>query len=194
MKEFIFHESYLKGAYLIEPFYAGDSRGGFTKIFEKAVYENNNVDFVLSETFMSKSAKNVMRGLHFQFHHPQAKIISVIEGKVWDVIVDLRKGSDTFKCYQTVELSAANRYGLFVPRGFAHGFVSLEDDSIMLYQCDGEYDVTSDSGIRFDEPELGINWPIEDGIAIHSERDLNLHHWNSYCRYIEEHKIDLFGT
>lgn len=172
MSGFEFNKLELSGAYLIENFYVGDNRGGFTKCFEKDIYSKAGIDFKLNETFASVSDKNVVRGLHFQTHNPQAKLVCVVKGKVWDVIVDLRLNSPTYKKWISAELSDENHRALYVPRGFAHGFASLENGTIMLYQCDGAYDEKTDTGIMFNDPEIGIKWPVDEGDMIHSKRDL----------------------
>lgn len=193
MAEFKFEESELKGAFLVSHYYMGDNRGGFTKSFEKDIYADAGIDFQLNETFASRSIKNVIRGLHFQLHNPQAKLVSVVVGKVWDVIVDLRNGSQTFKQWKAYELSAENHNGLFIPKGFAHGFASLEDGTVMLYQCDGKYDQKTDTGIRFDDPEIGIEWPVNESEAIHSQRDLQLMNWSEYVRRLSRDNEHIFG-
>lgn len=170
----------LQGAYLISTFYAGDSRGGFTKAFEKDIFSEAGIVFQLNEIFASRSSKNVIRGLHFQTHNPQAKLVTVVAGRAWDVIVDLRPDSATFKQWRAYELSAENHLSIYVPRGFAHGFASLEDGTIMLYQCDGKYDPETDTGIRFDDPGIGIEWPVDERDAIHSIRDLQLQSLQEY--------------
>ena len=162
----------LEGAYLISSFYSGDHRGSFTKHFEKDAFLDAGISFCLSETFTSMSMKNVIRGLHFQTHSPQAKLVSVVAGSVWDVIVDLRPNSITFKQWYAKELSAENHLSLYVPQGFAHGFASLLDNTVVLYQCDGKYDADTDTGIIFNDPEIGIKWPVDENVAIHSARDL----------------------
>ena len=172
MAGFGFQALDLKGAYLIDCFFAGDNRGGFTKSFEKDIFSEAGIVFTLNETFASHSMKNVIRGLHFQLHNPQAKLVTVVSGSAWDVIVDLRPNSSTFKQWYAQVLSPENHLSFYVPRGFAHGFASLEDNTIMLYQCDGKYDKETDTGIRFDDPDIGINWPVDDDLAIHSARDL----------------------
>lgn len=179
---FEFQELDLKGAYLINNCYAGDNRGGFTKMYERDIYKEAGIKFQLNETFASRSMKNVIRGLHFQTHNPQAKLVSVVAGRVWDVIVDLRPWSPTHKKWVAHELSAENHLSFYVPRGFAHGFASLEDNTVMLYQCDGKYDKETDTGIIFDDPEIGIEWPINLDISIHSERDLKLMSWLEYVK------------
>lgn len=163
----------IKGSYLIHNFYVGDNRGWFAKTFEKEFLKESHMDFNVDETFLSKSQKNVIRGLHFQTHNPQAKLVTVISGKVWDVIVDLRQDSPTFKKWISVELSDTDHNSILIPRGFAHGFASLEDNTIMLYQCEGDYNKQTDTGIRFDDPDIGIEWPINLSEAIHSKRDLS---------------------
>ncbi|MCM1044072.1 MAG: dTDP-4-dehydrorhamnose 3,5-epimerase [Candidatus Gastranaerophilales bacterium] len=181
MSGFSFTELELKGVYLIENFSVDDNRGGFTKCFEKDIYSNAGIKFQLNETFISVSAKNVIRGLHFQTHNPQAKLVCVVKGKVWDVIVDLRPESQTYKKWVSAELSAENHKALYIPRGFAHGFASLEDRTVMLYQCDGAYDRETDTGILFCDPEIGINWPISRDNSVHSERDLQLPMLKDFC-------------
>ena len=179
---FEFRELELKGAYLISNFYAGDNRGGFTKSFEKDIYREAGIDFQLNETFASRSMKNVIRGLHFQTHNPQAKLVSVVAGRVWDVIVDLRPESPTYKKWVAQELSTENHLSFYVPRGFAHGFASLEDNTVMLYQCDGKYDAETDTGIIFNDPEIWIEWPLDENVAIHSERDMRLGSFREYLK------------
>lgn len=184
MSAFEFNRLELEGAYLITNFYAGDNRGGFVKCFEKNIYADAGIKFQLNETFVSVSAKNVVRGLHFQIENPQAKLVCVVRGKVWDVIVDLRAESPTYKKWVGKELSAENHRALYIPRGFAHGFASLEDGTVMLYQCDGKYDKESDTGIIYNDPQLAIEWPVDDKLAIHSERDLRLmKFWEYENRY-----------
>ena len=182
MARFEFKRLDLEGAYLITNFCVGDNRGGFTKCFEKDIYQKAGINFRLNETFISVSAKNVIRGLHFQTRNPQAKLVSVPKGSAFDVIVDLRLDSPTFKQWRGFELSDKNHQALYIPRGFAHGFLSLEEDTLMMYQCDGAYDKETDTGIRFDDSELGIMWPVEDiGKTIHSARDLGLMSFKEYC-------------
>lgn len=183
MSGFSFQELDLKGAYLISSFYIGDNRGRFTKSFEKDLYEEAGIGFQLNETFASRNMRNVIRGLHFQIHNPQAKLVSVVAGAVWDVMIDLRPNSPTFKQWIAHELSADNHLSFYIPRGFAHGFASLEDNTVMIYQCDGKYDRETDTGIRFDDPEIGIEWPVDESVAIHSARDLELGSLQEYMMH-----------
>ncbi len=180
MAGFSFEELELDGAYLINYFHSSDNRGSFTKYFEKDIYADSKIEFKVNETFASVSDKNVIRGLHFQLHNPQAKLVCALKGRVWDVIVDLRLDSRTYKKWIGIELSKDNLRALYVPRGFAHGFVSLEDETILLYQCDGFYDKENDTGIRFDDPDIGIRWPVNIEKSIHSPRDLCLMSLKTY--------------
>lgn len=179
---FRFRELPLKDAYCIDFFSAGDSRGEFSKCFEKEIYRRNGIPFEVSESFFTVSSKNVVRGLHFQKHTPQAKLVSVVNGRTWDVIVDLRPDSATYKKWCGIELSKENHHAVYIPRGFAHGFVSFEDDTVMLYQCDGVYDKKTDGGIRLDDPDLGIEWPVDLKKMIISSRDLQLEDFRTYER------------
>ena len=172
----------LRDAFCIEYFYTGDARGEFGKVFEKDIYKAAGIEFSLNESFASVSQKNVIRGLHFQTNQPQAKLVSVLNGKVWDVILDLREDSPTFKMWEGVELSRKNHRALYVPRGFAHGFASLEDETVMLYQCDGRYDKETDMGILYNDPDIGIEWPIDISTAIFSKRDLELPSFQDYLK------------
>ncbi len=182
MASFEFEKMDLEGAFLVSTFYVGDNRGGFTKSFEADIYREAGIDFHLNETFASRSMKNVLRGLHFQTEHPQAKLVSVVSGSVWDVSVDLRIGSPTFKAWRARVLSADNHLAFYVPRGFAHGFLSLEDNTVMLYQCDGKYDAKTDTGIIYNDSEIGIEWPVDESLTIHSERDLQLGSLQEYMK------------
>lgn len=185
MADFLFKELELPDAYLISHFYAGDSRGSFAKIYEKDIFLQAGINFNLNESFVSKSAKNVVRGMHFQLKNPQAKIVSVLSGRAWDCIVDLRKNSSTYKKWLGVELTADNHKALYVPRGFAHGFAALEDGTMMLYHCDGEYDRETDTGVLADDDELDIKWPVDLSTAIRSEKDLRLLSLKEYESLIE---------
>ncbi|MBO4374646.1 MAG: dTDP-4-dehydrorhamnose 3,5-epimerase [Lachnospiraceae bacterium] len=179
---FRFEELPLKGAYLIEYFSAGDRRGEFSKYFEKGVYMDGGLTFEVYESFFTVSSKNVVRGLHFQKHSPQAKLVSVVSGKTWDVIVDLRPDSPTYKKWCGTELCRENHRAVYIPRGFAHGFASLEDDTVMLYQCEGKYDKETDGGIRLDDPDINIIWPVDNNKMVVSQRDLQLEDFRTYER------------
>lgn len=174
MTNFSAVELKLKDAYLISNYFTGDDRGSFSKIYEKDIFHDMGIDFHINETFFSISQRNVIRGLHFQLNSPQAKLVTVISGRVWDVIVDLRMSSKTYGEWAAAELSGENHKALYVPKGFGHGFLAMENNSIMLYQCEGKFDKESDTGIRFDDMDIAINWPVDMNQTIHSQRDLKL--------------------
>lgn len=172
MKDFCFHELDIEGSYLIQSFFSEDIRGSFIKNFEKSVFENNGISFNCTEDFITHSAKRVIRGMHFQLHHPQIKLVGVIQGEVYDVIIDLRRNSATYGKWKGVYLSSENYSSLLIPKGCAHGFLSLTDDTVVHYKCDGAYDKNTDMGIAFDDPDIGIEWPINDlSLAILNSRD-----------------------
>ena len=143
---------------------------------------DGGLTFEVYESFFTVSSKNVVRGLHFQKHSPQAKLVSVVSGKTWDVIVDLRPDSPTYKKWCGTELCRENHRAVYIPRGFAHGFASLEDDTVMLYQCEGKYDKETDGGIRLDDPDINIIWPVDQKDMIVSQRDLQLEDLRTYER------------
>jgi dTDP-4-dehydrorhamnose 3,5-epimerase len=182
MSDFEFSKLDLDGAFLIRSFSVGDNRGGFSKTFEKEIFHSHGIDFSVDETFMSLSMENVLRGLHFQLNSPQSKLVTVVSGSAWDVMVDLRPKSPTFKQWRAHVLSQDNKMGFLIPAGFAHGFVSLEDNTTMLYQCDGKYDKISDTGIRYDDININVKWPIDLNKAILSQRDLGLMSFEEYIK------------
>ena len=147
---------------LIKPSVFGDDRGYFVETFRQDKFEasvGHKVDFIQSNE--SKSSKGVLRGLHFQIPpYAQSKLVRVIEGVVLDVAVDIRKGSPTFGLYVMTELSGDNKYQLFVPRGFAHGFVVLSEVAIFAYKVDNYYSVECDRGLAFDDKTLNIDWQV----------------------------------
>ena len=159
----------LEGALLLEVFKHEDLRGKFTKYFENRMFEE--LDFGVKEMFMSSNRKNVVRGLHLQKPKAQARIVWCLKGRIYDVIVDLRKKSETFKKWHGVELSASNGKGVYVPKGFAHGFLSLEDDSQVLYIANEPYSPETEGGIIYTDPVLNIKWPNMEKPPLMSERD-----------------------
>ena len=162
----------IDGVKIIEPQVFRDARGYFCETYNADRYKaaGITVDFVQdNESF---SAKGVVRGLHWQAApHTQAKLVWVIRGAVWDVVVDIRKGSPTFGRHVAVTLTAENMKQFFIPRGFAHGFIVLEDDTLFSYKCDDLYDPPSERGIRYDDPAIGIPWPDVGMKPILSEKD-----------------------
>ena len=163
----------LQDAKIIEPEVFGDQRGFFTESYSKRDYQKLglNFDFIQDNQSLSQTA-GVLRGLHFQRgESAQTKLIHVVTGVVWDVIVDLRQGSPTYKKWEGFIISASNHRQLLVPRGFAHGFVTLTNNVNFLYKCDHYYDPAADGGISYFDPDLNINWPIDLQQAITSEKD-----------------------
>lgn len=163
-----FEELGIKGLFLIKSNIFKDDRGEFLKVFNKEIFLENNINFEIQESYYSISNKDVIRGMHFQtkeFAHD--KLVYVANGKVLDVVLDLRKSSKTFKSYETVELSAEEGALLFIPKGCAHGFKSLEDNTMMIYNVSTVYSSTHDCGVRYDS--FGMDWGIENPII--SDRD-----------------------
>jgi len=157
---------------IVEPDVFGDERGWFCETYNAERYRKAGIDSVFVQDNESFSSKGVVRGLHWQAApHTQAKLVRVIKGAVWDVAVDIRKGSPTFGRHVAETLSAGNRRQLFIPRGFAHGFIVLEDDTLFSYKCDNLYCREADSGMRFDDPALGIEWPDVGVPLMLSEKD-----------------------
>jgi dTDP-4-dehydrorhamnose 3,5-epimerase len=164
-------ETTLKDAYLIKPDVIQDERGFFIETYSKKKFSELGIDADFVQDNHSHSVtKGVLRGLHYQLApHTQAKLVRVTKGAVYDVILDLRKDSPTFGKWEGFELTAHNFLMLYVPRGFAHGFVTLEHDTEFQYKCDEFYDKESEGGIIWNDPDLKIYWPIDDPIL--SEKD-----------------------
>lgn len=163
----------IAGVYVIEPLVFNDARGYFYEVWKQADFEKNvgSVEFVQDNE--SKSSYGVLRGLHYQKGEmSQAKLVRVIKGRVLDVAVDLRKSSPTFGRYVMVELSEDNKRQLFIPRGFAHGFLVLSDEAVFTYKVDNVYAPHSEASIRFDDPDINIEWPMDLSEVITSEKDL----------------------
>lgn len=169
-------ETKLKGCFIIEPRVFNDERGYFYESFNNSVFnEITGVDTLFVQDNESYSSKGVLRGLHFQVgDHAQAKLVRVVKGKVLDVAVDIRKDSITYGEYVALELSEENKKQLFVPRGFAHGFVVLSETAIFSYKCDNLYNKESERGIIYNDETLNIDWKLPSSQLILSEKDLIL--------------------
>ena len=165
----------LKDAVLITPFSVDDKRGNFTKDFFRSFFKANNLDYDLSETFYAKNVKsNTLRGMHFATKNPQAKIVKCITGEIYDVIVDMRKDSPTYLKWEGFYLSEENNLSLYVPKGFAHGYLTIKP-GIVSYKCCGDYDPKYDTGIKYDDPTFDIKWPISSkNDIIISDKDNHL--------------------
>ena len=171
---FSFYRTEIEGLIRIEPHIFEDSRGAYKKYYEKETFAVNGITEVFSENSELHSAKGALRGLHYQVGESQAKLIHVVSGALYDVALDLRPDSTTFGMYHA-ELLDNNNIALFIPSGFAHGFISLCDNTIFSYQCSGAYRPDYCGGIRWDDPELSIPWPLREyGIdhIIATQKDL----------------------
>lgn len=162
MDLFSFENTCIAGLKLIHPFFAPDERGYFMKTYEREIFRANGIDLGNAEDMTSYSKKGVLRGLHFQTKYSQDKLIRVFHGEVFDVAVDLRKGSPTFGKWEGFRLSGENRLGLYIPSGFAHGYLALTDEVIFSYRCGQPYSPNYDSGIIWNDKDLGVEWPIND--------------------------------
>jgi dTDP-4-dehydrorhamnose 3,5-epimerase len=163
----------IEGVFIIEPRVFSDSRGYFFEAWKQKEFDEHvgPVDFIQDNE--SKSSYGVLRGLHYQKGEAaQAKLVRVIKGKVLDVAVDIRKSSPTFGQHVMAELSEENKRQFFIPRGFAHGFLVLSEEAIFTYKVDNVYAPQSEAGIRWDDPDLGIEWPIRPEEILMSEKDM----------------------
>lgn len=169
----IVKETKLKGCYIIEPKVFTDNRGYFFETYNQTTFHHltgERTNFVQDNE--SLSSKGVLRGLHYQLgEYAQAKLVRVIQGRVLDVAVDLRKDSPTFGEHVAIELSGENKTQFFVPKGFAHGFIVLEDDTLFSYKCDNFYNKASEAGIIYNDASLNIDWQLPDDDIIVSSKD-----------------------
>lgn len=168
-----FKETDIKGVWIIEPKVFNDARGYFFEAWKKAEFERHigSVDFVQDNE--SKSCYGVLRGLHYQKgEYSQAKLVRVIKGRVLDVAVDIRKSSPTFGKYVMVELSEENHRQLFIPRGFAHGFLVLSHEAVFTYKVDNVYAPQHEASLRWNDEDINIQWPIDSKDILTSEKDL----------------------
>ena len=163
----------IEGVYVIEPKVFKDARGYFMEAWKQSEFEANigKINFIQDNE--SKSSFGVLRGLHYQKgEYSQSKLVRVIKGRVLDVAVDIRKSSPTFGKHVMVELSEDNKRQFFIPRGFAHGFLVLSDEAIFTYKVDNPYAPQAEAGIRWNDPALAIEWPIDSAQVLTSEKDL----------------------
>ena len=168
-----YKETKIKGVFIIEPKVFQDARGYFMEAWKQAEFDEHVGRTVFIQDNESKSSFGVLRGLHYQKGDAsQAKLVRVIKGKVLDVAVDIRKSSPTFGQHVMVELSEENKRQFFIPRGFAHGFLVLSEEAIFTYKVDNPYAPQADAGIRWNDPDLGIEWPIDPAKVLTSEKDL----------------------
>ena len=170
MGNFTFNETKIKDVYIIDVKTYGDNRGYFMETYKEADFKEAGLNYNFVQDNQSSSHKGVLRGLHFQKTYPQAKLVRVIKGEVFDVAVDLRKNSPTYGQWVGVVLSEDNKRQFMIPRGFAHGFVVMSDYAEFAYKCDELYHPEDEGGIMWNDPAIGIEWP-KVGEIILSEKD-----------------------
>ena len=162
----------IEGLYVIEPTVFKDERGYFVETYNQNDMKEAGLDMVLVQDNQSMSTRGVLRGLHFQKQFPQGKLVRVVRGKVFDVAVDLRSDSKTYGKWFGVELSAENMKQFYIPEGFAHGFLVLSDEAEFCYKCTDFYHPGDEGGLAWNDPEIGVEWPLEEGVdLIISEKD-----------------------
>jgi dTDP-4-dehydrorhamnose 3,5-epimerase len=165
----------IQGLIIFEPAVYKDERGWFYESYNEQTFQKQGLDIRFVQDNQSFSYQGVIRGLHYQLDpHAQTKLVRVLTGRVLDVAVDIRKGSPTFGKHVAVELSAENKLQLLIPRGFAHGFSVLSETAQLAYKCDGLYSKESEGGIRYDDPQLAIDWKVPATTAVVSAKDLEL--------------------
>lgn len=180
---FTFSPTSIDGVVVIETKSYGDERGSFMETYKRPDFVAGGIDVDFVQDNQSSSVRGVLRGLHFQIDHPQAKLVRVVEGEVFDVCVDLRAGSPTFGQWEGVVLSAENRRQFFIPRGFAHGFYVLSESAVFAYKCDDIYHPNDEGGIRWDDERIGVEWPLLEGCdVILSDKDRR---HPSFSEYLE---------
>lgn len=169
----VYKETEIKGVWVIEPQVFEDSRGYFFEAWKASEFEEHIGSTHFIQDNESKSCYGVLRGLHYQKgDYSQAKLVRAIKGRVLDVAVDIRKSSPTFRKYVMVELSEDNKRQLFIPRGFAHGFLVLSQEAVFTYKVDNKYAPQYEAGICWNDPDIGIEWPIDPKVVVTSEKDL----------------------
>lgn len=181
MAKFKFIETGIEGLTVIEPTVFGDDRGYFMETWRADEFAHAGLPVNFVQDNQSKSRKGVLRGLHFQKKNPQGKLVRIISGDVYDVAVDLRKGSDTFGKWYGVTLGAENKKQFYVPEGFAHGFLVLSDTAEFVYKCTRFYDPDDEGGLAWDDPGIGIDWPDLRIDYILSAKDKNWPRLKTLC-------------
>ena len=162
MGQFKFTNTKIEGMFLVEPAVFEDNRGYFMETYNENDFKDAGYDLTFVQDNQSKSSKGVLRGLHLQVNYPQGKLVRVIKGEVFDVGVDLRKDSDTYGEWFGSILSDENKKQLFIPEGFAHGFLVLSDEAEFVYKCTEFYHGDDEGGIKWDDSDIGIDWPLDD--------------------------------
>ena len=174
----------IEGLRVIEPTVFGDERGYFMETYNYNDFKEAGIDMEFVQDNQSMSKKGVLRGLHFQINYPQDKLVRVVRGEVFDVAVDLRKGSKTFGKWFGVVLSAENKKQIFIPKNFAHGFLVLSDTAEFVYKCTDFYHPNDEGGLAWNDPDIGIEWPKLDGIELTiSDKDQK---WGGIKEYMKK--------
>lgn len=168
---FTFTDTSIDGVKIIDVKAYGDARGYFMETYKRPDFVAGGIDIDFVQDNQSSSTKGVLRGLHFQIHHPQSKLVRVVSGEVFDVAVDLRKGSTTYGKWEGVTLSAENKRQFFIPRGFAHGFLVLSDTAEFAYKCDDTYHPNDEGGLMWNDPDIAVAWPEVDAEINLSDKD-----------------------
>ncbi|MEG0166313.1 MAG: dTDP-4-dehydrorhamnose 3,5-epimerase [Ruthenibacterium sp.] len=171
MGKFNFQTTDISGVVIIEPTVFGDERGYFMETFQDEEYAAAGITGPFVQDNQSKSTKGVLRGLHFQTEHTQAKLVRVLSGEVFDVAVDCRPNSKTFGKWVGVTLSADNKKQFYIPQGFAHGFLVLSDEAEFTYKCTDYYTPSAEGGVQWDDADVGIVWPVIDAPVKLSDKD-----------------------
>ena len=173
----------LEGLLLVKPDRYRDDRGFFQQSYQHKQYVKAGIDTRFVQDNWSRSSRGTIRGLHYQYRFPQAKLVSVLHGEVVDVVVDMRLASSTYGKWEAVSLSDQNGYQLFVPRGFAHGFSVISQNADFVYKCDEYYKPGDEYGLRWNDPHIGIEWP-EFAEEIISEKDAELPYWEEAKKFM----------
>ena len=183
---FTFEKTKLPGVIIIQPQVFGDNRGYFMETYKKGQFVEAGIDKEFVQDNESSSTKGVLRGLHFQKNHTQGKLVRVTHGDVFDVAVDVRPGSDTYGQWVGTILSSEKKNMFYIPEGFAHGFLVLSDTAEFVYKCSDFYHPGDEGGIIYNDPEIGVEWPIEAGMElIFSNRDTK---WGGLSDYVKNRK------
>ena len=174
MSKFKFNEIYIKDVYIVEPTVFDDNRGYFMETYNYEEFKAAGLNMVFVQDNQSKSPRGVLRGSHFQKKHPQGKLVRVIKGEVFDVVVDLRNNSETYGKWYGIILNDENKKQLYIPKGFAHGFLVLFEIAEVIYKCSEYYHPDDEGGIMWNDETIGIKWPIlEDQMPLTSSKDSN---------------------
>lgn len=187
MSVFQFCQTEIEGLIEIQPFITEDIRGSFIKDYSKEIFEEAGISHDLIEIFYTVSHSGVVRGLHFQRNKHQPKLVRCVSGSIYDVVVDLRKESNTFKKWKSFQLSGENKREILIPAGCAHGYLVI-DESIVSYKCSEKFYSEYDDGIFWNDPDIGIEWPLEmiSGDVILSEKDKRLQSFKEFMEHYEE--------